>query len=95
MISNFSDDLNFIGADPYENVSVAIEGQSEIRSGKSLSLKGIVNNAGDNNAVVWEIVKGSEYATITNGGVLKAKSVDSDKVIEVKATSVANSKNSF
>lgn len=92
LISNFSDDLNFIGADPYENVSVAIEGQSEIRSGKSLSLKGIVNNAGDNNAVVWEIVKGSEYATITDGGVLKAKSVDSDKVIEVKATSVANSK---
>ncbi len=89
-IGPYSDIYHYNAKNPYENVIVTITGGSEVKSGKQIKLTANVQNADDNTLVTWEIVKGSEFATIDANGVLSAKAVDGDKILEVKATSVAN-----
>ena len=70
-------------------VSVAISGGSECRSGKTLQLEAVVSNS-SNSAVTWEITSGSAYATISADGLITAETVSGDQLITVKATSVAD-----
>ena len=72
-----------------KDIVVAISGSSEIRSGKSITLKATVTGAEDT-TVTWSIKSGSEYATIDQEGILTATKVSNEegnKVIEVIAAS--------
>lgn len=78
-----------------KNISVAINGKSEIKSGSLTKLEATVtSNTFDtiDETVSWCISKGEEYATIDEFGNLQAKDVDGDKIIEVKATSNEDNK---
>lgn len=76
---------------PKSNITVAISGGSEIRPGKSLTLKATVTGTGDQN-VKWEIVSGNENATIDElSGRLKAnKTVKGSGIVRVRATSLVD-----
>lgn len=74
---------------PKEDVTVAIEGPSEIKSGKSIDLSAVVNGS-DNKTVTWTVVTGSEYVTIDANGKLTAKETESDHNVQVKAISSAD-----
>ncbi|MDE6398329.1 MAG: hypothetical protein K2L51_03315 [Clostridiales bacterium] len=69
-----------------EKITVAIEGKSEVGSGKSVRFTTRV--AGTTNRTVrWSIVSGKEYATVDNRGELTAKEVTGDKIVRLRATS--------
>lgn len=70
-------------------VKVAIDGSSELYSSHEMTLKATVTGS-DNQAVTWSIKSGSDSASITDTGKLTAKEVTGDKIIEVIATSVAD-----
>ncbi|MDE7463683.1 MAG: fibronectin type III domain-containing protein, partial [Clostridiales bacterium] len=74
-------------------VSVAISGGSECRSGKTLQLEAVVSNT-SNTAVTWEITAGNTFAEISAAGLITAKTVSGDKLITVKATSVVDTSKS-
>lgn len=71
-------------------VTVSIQGKSEVRSGKEIKLTSYVDGvtSGD---VIWSIKSGAEYASINENGLLSASNVNGDKIIEVMATSTKNS----
>ena len=72
-----------------EKITVAIEGKSEVGSGKSIRLSTRV--AGTvNRSVRWSIASGKEYATVDDRGELTAREVTGDKIVRVRATSVAD-----
>lgn len=93
-VGPYSSSQKFTAKDPFENVTVGISGSSEVKSGKSIILKAVVNEDGSDAGVTWAIKSGSEYASIDENGRLSAKEVDGNKIIEVVATSVANPKKS-
>lgn len=72
-----------------DNISVGIKGSSEVKSGKTINLEAVVTGS-DNQTVLWEVKSGSEFATIDSEGRLTASKVSGDKVIEVTATSLAD-----
>lgn len=74
------------------NITIAISGPSEVKSGKSITLNAKVTNATSDSSVIWEVVEGSDYASIDNNGVLSANVVAEAKIITVKATSNEDSK---
>lgn len=78
-----------VPAPPAENVVIGIEGASEIKSAKSITLKAVVSGT-ENQAVTWSIVDGADYASINAEGILTAKDSESDHNIKVQATSVAD-----
>lgn len=70
--------------------SVAIAGSSEVRAGQTVQLTAKVADEADQ-TVVWSVEEGAEYVTIDDDGVVSAKSdVKGDKIVVVRATSVAN-----
>lgn len=72
-----------------EGVKVDISGKGEVFSGQSITLTAsVINN--ENQSVTWQIFEGNEFAEITTNGVLVAKNVDGDKIVKVRATSVAD-----
>ncbi len=75
-----------------QEVMIGIEGSSEVRSGKTITLKANVTSNSElaDKTVEWQITKGSEFASITSDGVLTANEVTGDKVIEITAISNAN-----
>lgn len=78
---------------PVNNIKIGISGSTEVRSGKSITLKANVTGT-ENTEVLWKITKGSEYAVIDEFGKLTAVELAQnagDKVIEVTATSVEDS----
>lgn len=74
---------------PKYDVTVGIDGTSEIRSGSSASYVAKVTGS-DNKEVVWKIVKGSEYASVDENGTVTANEVDGDKTFVLRATSKAD-----
>lgn len=72
-----------------DDISVGIKGSSEVKSGKTINLEAVVTGS-DNQTVLWEVKSGSEFATIDSEGRLTASKVSGDKVIEVTATSLAD-----
>lgn len=76
---------------PVSNIKVAIGGASEVKSGRQITLNATVTGT-ENQEVTWSIKSGSEFATIDENGVLTANEVESDKVIEVVATSKDDNK---
>ena len=72
-----------------QDITVAIVGSSEVKSGQSIKLTANVSGA-DDTSVIWEVTKGNEYVTLSTDGVLTAKEVSGDKIIEVVAKSNAN-----
>ena len=75
---------------PNENVKVSISGATQIKSGKTVTLKATVSGAESNTAVEWEIVDGAEFATIDENGSITAIDVEKDEKITVRATSIEN-----
>lgn len=78
---------------PVNDIKIGISGSTEVRSGKSITLKANVTGT-ENTEVLWKITKGSEYAVIDKFGKLTAVELAQnagDKVIEVTATSVEDS----
>lgn len=69
-----------------DDVMMAIVGASDVRSNQSITLKARINGVATN-AVVWQIVEGSDYIESVADGVVKAKKVDSDHIVRIKATS--------
>ena len=72
-----------------QDITIAIVGSSEVKSGQSIKLTANVSGA-DDTSVIWEVTKGNEYVTLSSDGVLTAKEVSGDKIIEVTAKSNAN-----
>lgn len=75
---------------PSENLEVAISGATQVKSGKTITLKATVKNHNIEDTVTWEIIQGEEYATIDQNGVITAVEVDEDRKVVVQATSVEN-----
>ena len=78
---------------PVSNIVVGISGSSEVKSGKSITLKSNVTGHKETDEVTWVISKGQEYASIDETGLLTAKDIDDTKGnvnIEVKAISKEN-----
>lgn len=72
-------------------VSVTISKTSEIKGGKTASLKAYIDSVeAKSEDITWAIVEGENYATIDENGVVSTNEVDSDKRIKVVATSKAN-----
>lgn len=71
---------------PESNVSVAIKGVSELKSGKRAMLTAVVTGAKDT-SVYWEITQGAEFASVDEDGEIKAEEVTGDKTVVVRATS--------
>lgn len=76
-------------------IIVGISGESEVKAGQSIQLQSVVtfNETTDevlDTTVTWEIASGSEFASISQDGVLSAQEVNGDKIIEVVAKSNAN-----
>lgn len=74
---------------PVTELTVAIDGASEIKSGKSATYVATVNGS-DNQEVTWKIVEGKDFATITSDGVVTANEVSGDKTIVIRAQSKAD-----
>ncbi|MBQ8323256.1 MAG: hypothetical protein IJX91_04750 [Clostridia bacterium] len=77
---------NPVPTPPKQEISVAILGGSEVKSGKTLQLEATVSGTVDW-SVEWKIVKGGEYATVSGNGLITAAQVDGDKLLEVQVTS--------
>ena len=92
-VSNFSVVYHFNAKDPYENVSVGIKSGSEIKSGQSLQLTASVTNAGSQTDVEWEVVEGSDFARISESGLLSCDDVNDELSIKVRAWAKVNPKN--
>lgn len=75
---------------PVENVGIGIEGNSSVKSGQSIKLNATITGT-TNTAVTWSIKTGAEYATISGDGTLTASQTNEDRIIEVVATSNADS----
>ncbi len=75
------------------DISVGIKGKSEIGSGMTSQLTAMVSGT-DDKAVTWEITRGGEFATINKTGLVTAAAVTGDKIVTVKATSVADTSKS-
>ena len=73
------------------DIKIGIVGASEVKTGKSITLTANVTGT-ENTKVVWSIKNGSEFASISEDGVLTATDVTSDKIIEVIATSDEDNK---
>ncbi len=71
-------------------VTVGIESGSEIHSGKTLQLTANVSGAEDT-SVTWKVTLGQDVITVDATGLVTAKEVTSDVVVEVEARSNANS----
>lgn len=69
------------------DITVAINGLNEVKSGKSTLLTASVSGATSDKSVTWSVTSGSEYATISSAGRLTATEVDGDKIVTVTATS--------
>jgi len=94
--SSKSEEKTFIGKGivpnpptPVENIHIAINCSSELKSEQSLQLNAKVTGANDKN-VTWSIEEGGEYVILSESGLLTAKELDGDKLIKVVATSVDN-----
>ncbi len=71
------------------DVQVQIDaGTSEIRSGRTLTLKATVLGASDT-SVKWSVEEGSEYVSIDEKGVVTAKEVTGNHRVRIRATSNA------
>lgn len=64
---------------PVSNIIVGISGASEVKNGKQITLKANVIGHKETDEVTWHIVKGADYATIDEKGVLTAKDIDDEK----------------
>lgn len=73
------------------DIKIGIVGASEVKTGKSITLTANVTGT-ENTKVVWSIKNGSEFASISEDGVLTATDVTSDKIIKVIATSDEDNK---
>lgn len=74
---------------PKKDIKIGISGSSEVKPGKTITLTANVTGT-ENTEVTWSITKGSEYATISEDGLLTAKAISNEegnRVIEVTATS--------
>ena len=71
---------------PAAEVTVAINGPAEIKSGHTVKLTANVVGIFDV-SVTWTVIEGAEYATIDKKGNLTASVVDGDKKITVEARS--------
>lgn len=89
-----SPELTFVGKgnNPIlPTVSVTMSKTSEIKSGKTATLKAYIDSVeATSDIITWAITEGESYATITEDGVITANEVDSDKRIKVVATSKEN-----
>lgn len=74
---------------PVENVGIGVEGNTTVKSGQSTKFTASVTGT-TNTAVTWSIKTGYEYATISADGTLTANQVNEDKIVEVVATSNAD-----
>ncbi len=74
-----------------DEVSVGIKGTSEVKSGFEAQYRAYVDGE-VSNEVTWEIKTGADYATLSNKGLLSAKEVTGDKIIEIIARSTKNDK---
>ena len=72
-------------------VSVGIKGSSEVKAGFESQYRAYVDGE-ISDEVTWVLKSGSEYATISNEGVLLAGDVTGDKIIEINAISTKNNK---
>lgn len=78
-----------VPSQPNKDIKIGINGSSEVKPGKTITLTANVSGT-DNTDVTWSITKGSDYATITEDGLLTAKNITNEegsKIIEVTATS--------
>lgn len=74
-----------------DEVTVTISKTSEVRSGKSVTLKAYIDGVeAKNGEIIWEIVDGNQYATIDENGKFTAIEVDGDKKVTVTATVADN-----
>ena len=71
-------------------VTVGIDGGSEVRSGKTLQLTANVSGAEDT-SVTWSVTRGSDVVSVDENGLVTANEVSGDVVVEIQATSNANS----
>lgn len=79
--------------DTTPTVAVAIQGGSEIKSGQSVTLKATVDGDQANSSnIVWSVVQGQEYVSVSQSGVVTAQEVEGEKQIIIAATSKANEK---
>ena len=74
---------------PVENIELS--GSEVCAAGKTITLTAAVSpaNAG-NKKLAWEIIEGKEYATISNGKLKAAKTVDSQQTVVVRVSSMEN-----
>lgn len=74
-----------------DEVTVTISKTSEVKSGKSVTLKAYIDGVeAKNGEIIWEIVDGNQYATIDENGKFTAIEVDGDKKVTVTATVADN-----
>lgn len=71
---------------PVDDINVTITGKSQVKSNQSITLSAVVTGTA-NTQVVWSISQGSEYATVSQEGVVTANQVTGDKLVTVVATS--------
>lgn len=76
---------------PKNNIAVAVSGGTEIRPGKSMTLKATVTGTEDQ-TVIWSITRGAENATIDelSGRLTANQTVTGSGIVEVRATSLAD-----
>lgn len=72
-----------------DEVLVGIVGKSEIKNGVEENYSAYVDGV-LSDEVTWEVKSGKEYCSISSTGVLKAKEVDGDKMVEIVARSTKN-----
>lgn len=76
---------------PETEISVAVNGKSEVCAGHKITLKAVVTGT-DDKTVVWSITRGEEFATVDpiSGVLTAASNVDGDQIVEVEARSLAD-----
>ena len=80
-----------ITPDKPTDLTVEISGASEVKMGRTVTLSATVNGKDlEDSSVVWSIVEGSEYAVVSQSGVVTGKNVERNQKIVVEARSVAN-----
>ncbi len=87
--SNPSELQTFIPKAVADKVIVGIEGQSEVKCGRSITLSANVFGTSDK-SVTWSIKSGAENVTLDDNGKLTAKEVESDSYAVIRATSNAD-----
>ena len=73
-----------------EDITIGISGPSEVKVGQSIKLVATVDGT-TNKEVIWSIKNNLNYATIQSDGTLVAEELTGDQIIEVVATSQADS----